>query len=118
MTTIVNKANLPGGETSRQFEGYLHGDVNISFFINNTPPGKGPSLHQHPYEEVFIVQKGHLIFTIGDSTIDAIDGQIVVVPPEMTHKFVNAGPEFACHLDIHVSPRMMTTWLEEEKDNQ
>ena len=113
MATVVDNVNLPGGETSRQFEGYLHGDTNISFFINNTPPGKGPSLHQHPYEEVFIVQKGHLTFIVGDSTIDATSGQIVVVPAETPHKFVNAGSEFARHVDIHVSPRMITIWLEE-----
>jgi len=113
MTTIVNKVDLPGGETSRRFEGYLQGDTNISFFVNNTPPGKGPSLHRHPYEEVFIVQKGHLTFTVGESTIDAIGGQIVIVPAEMPHKFVNTGSEFACHVDIHVSPRMITTWLED-----
>ncbi len=113
MTTIVNKDDLPTGETSRKFEGYLHGDANVSFFLSNTPPGKGPSMHKHPYEEVFIVQEGHLTFTIGDSTMEATGGQIVVVPPEMPHKFVNAGSEFARHVDVHVSPRMITTWLED-----
>lgn len=112
MATVVDNVNLPGGETSRQFEGYLHGDANISFFINNTASGKGPSLHQHPYEEVFIVQEGHLTFTVGDATIDAIGGQIVVVPPDIPHKFVNVGSESACHVDIHVSPHMITTWLD------
>lgn len=112
MATLVNTHDLPGGQTSRQFEGYLHGDANVSFFINTTPPGKGPSLHQHPYEEVFIVQEGHLTFTVGDTTIVAVGGQIVVVPPEMPHKFINSGSESARHVDIHVSPRMITTWLE------
>ncbi|WP_228845331.1 cupin domain-containing protein [Phototrophicus methaneseepsis] len=112
MATVIKKVDLPGGETSRQFEGYLHGDANISFFINDTPPGKGPSLHQHPYEEVFIVQDGCLTFTVGHTTFDAVAGQIVVVPPETPHKFINAGPEPARHVDVHVSPRMITTWLE------
>ncbi|MBZ0293827.1 MAG: cupin domain-containing protein [Anaerolineae bacterium] len=112
MTTVVKKVDLPGGETSRQFEGYLHGDANVSFFISNTPPGKGPSLHQHPYEEVFIVQDGCLTFTVGDTMIDAVGGQIVVVPPETPHKFINPGSESARHVDVHVSPRMITTWLE------
>jgi quercetin dioxygenase-like cupin family protein len=113
MTPIVNIEDLPGGETSRQFEGYVHGDANISFFINPPPPGKGPSLHQHPYEEVFIVQAGQLTFTVGNATIEASGGQIVLVPPETPHKFVNVGPESARHVDIHASPRMITTWLED-----
>lgn len=112
MVTIVNIEELPSGVTSRQFEGYLHGDVGVSFFINNTSPGKGPSLHKHPYEEVFIVQEGKLTFTIGDSIIEASAGQIVIVPPDVPHKFVNSSSEATRHVDIHVSPRMITTWLE------
>ncbi len=113
MVIVVDKDDLPTGETSRQFEGYLHGDANVSFFLSNTPPGKGPSLHKHPYEEVFIVQEGHLTVTVGEATIEASAGQIVVVSPDTPHKFVNAGSEFARHVDVHVSSRMITTWLED-----
>ncbi len=113
MATIVSRGDLPGSGTSRQFEGYLHGDAHISFFLSETPPERGPSLHKHPYEEVFVVQEGVLTFTVGDATIQAVAGQIVVVPPETPHKFFNAGSEIARHVDIHVSPRMMTTWLED-----
>ncbi len=112
MATVVNRDELPGSSTSRQFEGYLHGEARVSFFLSDTPPGHGPSLHQHPYEEVFVVQVGHLTFTVGDATIEASAGQIVIVPPDTSHKFFNAGSEIARHIDIHVSPRMMTTWLE------
>ena len=113
MAYIVNNSELPSGGTSWQFEGYLHGDAHVSFFLNNTPPGRGPSLHKHPYEEVFVVQEGQLTLTVGDSTIEATGGQIVIVPPEVPHKFTNSGASLARHIDIHVSARMITTWLEE-----
>lgn len=113
MATIVNMEELPSGVTSRQFEGYLYGKAGISFFVNNTPPGKGPSLHKHPYEEIFIVQEGKLTFTVGDSTIEANTGQIVIVPPEVPHKFTNSSSGATHHIDIHVSPQMITVWLEE-----
>lgn len=113
MATVVNTDELPGGSTSRQFEGYLHGDAHVSFFLSDTPPGRGPSLHKHPYEEVFVVQAGQLTFTVGDATIKAIAGQIVIAPPDTPHKFVNTGSEPARHIDIHISPRMVTTWLED-----
>jgi len=113
MAAIVNKDDLPTNSTSRQFEGYLHDGVNVSFFWNNTPPGRGPSLHKHPYEEVFLVQEGKLTFTVGDSTIEVTSGQIVIVPPDVPHKFVNSDSKPTSHIDIHVSPRMITTWLEE-----
>jgi quercetin dioxygenase-like cupin family protein len=87
--------------------------VNVSFFLSDTRPGRGPALHKHPYEEVFIVQEGELTFTVGDSTIKAVGGQIVIAPAGAPHKFVNSGSDMARHVDIHVSPRMITTWLEE-----
>ncbi|HEX2905555.1 MAG TPA: cupin domain-containing protein [Phototrophicaceae bacterium] len=112
MVYVVNKAELPSGVSASQFEGYLHEGVNVSFFLSHTLPGHGPGLHWHPYEEVFIVQSGKLTFTVGDVTIEATGGQIVIVQPEVPHKFINSGPEIACHVDIHVNTRMITTWLE------
>jgi mannose-6-phosphate isomerase-like protein (cupin superfamily) len=111
MAQIVNTVDLPG-ETSRQFEGYLHEDAHVSFFVSATPPGRGPKLHKHPYEEVFVVQAGTLTFVVGDATVEVSVGRIVVVPPEVPHKFTNTGSEVAHHVDIHASGRMETTWLE------
>jgi mannose-6-phosphate isomerase-like protein (cupin superfamily) len=109
---ILNASDLPG-ETSRRFEGYLHGDVHVSFFVSATPPGRGPSLHKHPYEEVFVVQAGTLTFVVGEATVEAGAGQIVIVPPDTPHKFTNTGTAVAHHLDIHTSGTMETTWLED-----
>jgi mannose-6-phosphate isomerase-like protein (cupin superfamily) len=112
MATVVDTTDLPG-ETARQFEGYRYGDVNVSFFVSATPPGRGPSLHTHPYAEVFVVQAGSLTFVVGDQTIEATAEQIVIVPAGVPHKFTNTGSAVARHLDIHTSSRMETTWLEE-----
>src|SRR5690349_17817165 len=97
---IVNATDLPGS-TSRQFEGYRYGDVNVSFFVSATPPGRGPSLHTHPYAEVFVVQDAGLTFVVGDQTIVAAAGQLIVVPPGTPHKFTNTGAAVAHHIDIH-----------------
>lgn len=113
MAYVVNKNDLPGNNTSRQFEGYLHGAANVSFFLNDTPPGRGPVLHKHPYEEVFIVQEGKLTFTVGDATIETSGEQIVIVPPGVPHKFINSGSEVARHIDIHLNESMVTEWLED-----
>jgi mannose-6-phosphate isomerase-like protein (cupin superfamily) len=109
---IVNTTDLPGS-TSRQFEGYTYGDVNVSFFVSATPLGRGPSLHTHPYAEVFVVQAGSLTFVVGEQTIDATAGQIVIVPAGVPHKFTNTNMTVAQHIDIHTNARMETTWLEE-----
>ena len=59
MTRVIDKADLPHGETSYEFEGYHH-DAGVSFIVVDAPPESGPKLHKHPYEEVFVVQEGAL----------------------------------------------------------
>jgi quercetin dioxygenase-like cupin family protein len=110
--TIVNKDELPHSGSAHRFEGHLHGGADVSFFISDTPPGKGPSLHTHPYAEVFVVQEGELTFTVGDATVRATSGQIVVAPAGTPHGFVNSGARRTKHIDIHTSDRMVTEWLE------
>jgi mannose-6-phosphate isomerase-like protein (cupin superfamily) len=85
----------------------------VSFFISDTPPGKGPSLHTHPYAEVFVVQEGELTFTVGEAAVTATGGQIVVAPAGTPHRFTNSGAGRAKHVDIHTRGRMKTEWLEE-----
>lgn len=113
MAQVIDREGLPHSETAYRFEGNLYGDADVSFFLSNTPPGKGPSLHTHPYDEVFVVQTGKLTFTVGDAAVEAHEGQIVIAPAGTPHRFVNSGAERSEHVDIHTSGRMKTTWLEE-----
>jgi len=113
MAHIVEKEELPHSETAHRFEGYLHGDANVSFFLIDSPRGGGPGLHTHPYEEVFVIQDGEVTFTVGDATIQAKAGQILVVPAGVPHKYVNSGTGRTRHIDIHTSGRMSTEWLED-----
>ncbi len=112
MIAVIDKSDLPSSGTAWQFEGYLHNATNVSFFINETPPARGPSLHKHPYEELFVVLDGRLTITVGNTTVEVSGGQIVIVPPDTPHKFINSASEVARHVDIHASARMITTWLE------
>jgi mannose-6-phosphate isomerase-like protein (cupin superfamily) len=109
---VIDKDELPHGGSANRFEGYLYGGAEVSFFISETPPGKGPSLHTHPYAEVFVVQEGELTLTVGEDTVEATGGQIVVAPAGTPHKFTNCGTGRARHLDIHTRGRMDTEWLE------
>src|SRR5713101_1973300 len=60
MNYIISSEELQRNGNANLFQGGEHGDVPISFFLVATVPGRGPSLHSHPYEEVFVVQQGHV----------------------------------------------------------
>jgi mannose-6-phosphate isomerase-like protein (cupin superfamily) len=107
---VIKVDQLPRGENSSVFLGHER-DASVCFFLSHNRPGTGPRLHRHPYEETFIVEEGDVLFTVGDSTIEAGAGDIVVVPAGAPHKFVSRG---ATHrqISIHPVPRMETEWLE------
>lgn len=97
--------------TENEFVGESQG-AGLSFILVNAQPGRGPSLHRHPYEEVFIVQEGSVTFTKGDATLEAGGGEVVVVPPRTPHGFVNSGTEPLRMVAIHHSPTFITEWLD------
>ena len=40
-------------------------------------------------------------------------GLILIVPANTAHKFINTGPTPLKQVDIHLSPRFITEWLED-----
>ncbi len=111
MTLVIDKDELPYGGIAYKFEGSRYGGLSVSFFLVDAPPGSGPGLHTHPYEEIIVVQEGRASFTVGGATIEATGGQIVVVPAGIPHKFVNSGTGPLRQVDIHPSGRMTQTDL-------
>lgn len=94
------------------FEGADHGGVAVSCFMVDAAPGEGPSLHRHPYDEVFVLHDGEATFTVGDESIQAHGGQVVVGPRQVPHKFENCGSGRLRMTTIHPSERVITEWLE------
>ena len=66
--------------------------------------GEGPTLHVHPYDEIFMINEGRARFTVGDRTIDAEAGDVVLGPANIPHGYQNLGPGRLDTLDIHLSP--------------
>jgi quercetin dioxygenase-like cupin family protein len=111
MPTPFPFTDLPGSERARRFEGKDHG-AQVSFFLSRHAPGEGPGLHRHPYEETFILLGGTATFTVGDETIEADPGNVLIVPPNTPHKFVNSGDGRLQQVSIHSAPEMAQEWLE------
>src|SRR5437763_9749348 len=87
--------------------------VGVYVILVDLPPGEGPKLHAHPYEEVFLIQEGCATYTIGSTTLEARAGQIAIVPAGIPHKFINSGSSRLRQVDIHHSPQFVTQWLED-----
>jgi mannose-6-phosphate isomerase-like protein (cupin superfamily) len=62
---------------------------------------------------VFIIQEGTAIYTVGETSLEVSAGQIAIVPAGVSHKFVNSGAGRLRQVDIHVSPTFITQWLED-----
>ena len=102
---VVRKEDLPLIGSSYNFVGAEQGDVAISMFLIEAPPGRGAPLHVHEYDEIVLLQEGQSRFVIRDVIREAGPGDIIVVKARTPHGFINAGSEVLKQLDIHVSPR-------------
>ena len=110
---LVEAASLRRGPGApRLFEGADHGGVELSFFLADNAPGRGPALHRHPYAEVFVVREGRAAFEVGGQVLEATAGQIVIAPPEQPHAFTNIGAGRLRTINLHPVPRPVTTWGE------
>lgn len=95
-----------------EFEGRSFGTGISVIFYTTDEVGRGPRLHVHPYDEVFIIRVGRARFTLGDREIDAEAGQVVFGPANIPHKFVNLGPGRLETTDLHLTDVFVQTSLE------
>jgi mannose-6-phosphate isomerase-like protein (cupin superfamily) len=106
----VRIEDLPFSNIAHELVGEDH-DVDACVIFVDAPPGRGPSLHKHPYAEILIVQEGEGTFTVGDDTREAGAGEVLLVPPGTPHAFTNSGRTPLRQIDIHLSRRFQTEWL-------
>lgn len=104
---VIKAGSLPTGN----LKGEDHG-ATTSLILDRSEPGQGPRLHKHPYDETWVVIAGSLTFEAGPDQFEAGPGDIVVVPPDTPHRFINSGSEPSDLVCIHASPRFVTEWLE------
>jgi mannose-6-phosphate isomerase-like protein (cupin superfamily) len=102
--------DLSTSTTAQRFDGHAHGGIDVSFFLNHTPPGRGAGAHRHPYAEVFVVHDGEATFVVDGVPIVARGGQVVVVPAGATHGFTNTSPATLEMTSIHPAAVMVTEW--------
>ena len=87
-------------------------DMTVLFYATEET-GKGPIWHIHPYDEMFIIKTGRALFTIGDEKIEATEGDVLLGPANIPHKYHNLGPGPLESIDIHLSPEWIQTDLDD-----
>lgn len=108
---VIKQDQLPLSNIAHELVGADHGGVGLCIIFVDAPPGGGPSLHKHPYEEVFITLEGEATFIADGEKVPVRPGNIVIVPPDTPHSFTNSGDGPLRQIDIHVSPTFQTEWL-------
>lgn len=90
----------------------LPGGANVSIILESTSQaGVGPRLHQHPYAETFVIQRGSATFNVGTERFGAHAGQVLIVPAQTPHTF-STGHQGYEAIHIHANSRFVTEWLE------
>jgi len=108
--TFINLEQLPFVGMSYEFVGETQG-APFSAYIVKAKPGQGPPLHKHPYVEVAFTLEGCATITVGDEQREVKAGGIVVIPANVSHRFVNSGNTLLRQIDVHASPRFIQTNL-------
>lgn len=109
---VVGQGAFGAGISTRLFNGGEHDLATISLMLSEIQPGNGPRLHRHDYEEVFVVHEGQGSFVIGETTVEAGAGDIVVVPAGLPHRFVSIGAGSLRVTAVHATSKIAIEWLE------
>lgn len=89
--------------------GFEHG-ANVSFFIVQFGPGKGPNKHRHPYEETFIIFDGEIEAIVDGKTQRIGSHTVAIIPANTWHEFKNCSDRQLHRVNIHPVPKMITEW--------
>ena len=108
---FLKQEHLPASNFSHELVGEDFGGIPACVIFVDAEPGRGPRLHKHPYAELFFVLEGEATFGDGQAERVVGPGDVVIVPPEQPHTFVNTGDERLRQIDVHLSPRFVTDWL-------
>ena len=103
----VRQKDLPHAGSSHHFVGANQGDVNVSVFLFNRNPGRGPGPHRHPYDEIQFIQSGRGLWNVNGEEFEAGAGDILVIKAGEVHSFKCIGDAPLVQLDVHLSPRFI-----------
>jgi quercetin dioxygenase-like cupin family protein len=103
----IHQDDLPFRGSSHHFVGADNGDVNVSVFLFNGAPGRGPGPHRHPYDEIQFIREGRGRYKVNDVEFEAGAGDVLVIKAGEVHSFTCIGEVPLVQVDVHLSPRFI-----------
>ena len=103
----IRQDDLPFRGSSHHFVGADNGDTNVSVFLFNGAPGKGPGPHRHPYDEIQFIREGRGLYNVEGQEFEAGAGDILVIKAGEVHSFKCIGDGPLVQVDVHLSPRFI-----------
>lgn len=80
-------------------------DLVTSVMYSEIVPGSGPQRHRHPHVEIFVLHDGQGRYEVEGMHLDAVAGDMVIVPPDAWHTFTNTGASMLRLTAIHQNTR-------------
>jgi mannose-6-phosphate isomerase-like protein (cupin superfamily) len=108
---FLRQSELPASNFSYELVGDDFGGIPACVIFVDAEPGRAPRLHKHPYAELFFVLEGEGTFSDGNEERVVGPGEVVIVPPDQPHAFVNSGEGRLRQIDVHLNARFDTEWL-------
>ena len=97
---VLDRKVTRDGGALRYLEGARYG-IRSSLYRSTVAPGSGPVPHTHPYDEIFAIEAGEVRFDVDGVAVDAVAGDVVIVPAGAVHGFVNTGATPLRHVAFH-----------------
>jgi len=107
---IIDRTTLAPSALT-EFTGRDHDAGTSLIFVDLHGDGDGPALHKHPYSETFIILDGQADFTVADTELTGIAGQVLIVPGDTPHRFAKSGTGHLRMIDVHAGDHFITEWL-------
>ena len=95
-------------------EGRAFGLTNLTLTLGESPPGQGTRLHHHDCDEVIMVHAGRGTYTVGEETVEAGPGEVVIIPAGVPHRWVNHGQEPLVHTGVFPSSSFALEVVEDQ----
>src|ERR1043166_6478937 len=91
----ITKITKREGVTRQVFSGR-----NSMMVLNEIHPSAAPALHQHSHEQLTYIMQGKAEFVVGNEVLNLIEGDVIVIPPNIPHSLKAVGEETVLNLDV------------------